>query len=98
MKKFVSGSGMNNSDHFSEILETIFLVKILKLSDADPGSGMSNSDPGSGINIPDPQQWIFAFLCLFEWQVSLFWKNIHCDRPKGTVPHRFEYMLTHTGE
>ncbi len=51
-----SGSRMNNPDHISESLETIF---------GDPGcekfgSGMENSDPGwkkfgSGINILDPQ-------------------------------------------
>jgi hypothetical protein len=35
-----SGSGMNNLDHISESLETIFWVKILKFFDADPGSGM----------------------------------------------------------
>jgi hypothetical protein len=28
---------MNNPDHFSERLETIFWVKILKFLDADPG-------------------------------------------------------------
>jgi hypothetical protein len=58
-----SGSGVNNPDHISESLETIFGVKILKFFDADPGwktfgSGIRNgkiSDPGSGINIPDPQ-------------------------------------------
>jgi hypothetical protein len=33
-----SGSGMNNPDHVSESLETIFWVKILKFFDADPGS------------------------------------------------------------
>jgi hypothetical protein len=62
-KKLGSGSGMNNPDHISESLETIFGVKILKFFDADPGwkkfgSGMrdgKNSDLGSGINIPDPQ-------------------------------------------
>jgi hypothetical protein len=33
-----SGSGMNNSNHISESLETkIFGVKILKFFDADPG-------------------------------------------------------------
>jgi hypothetical protein len=31
---------MNNTDHISESLETIFWVKILKVFDADPGSGM----------------------------------------------------------
>jgi hypothetical protein len=36
----MSGSGMNNSDHISESLITIFWVKILQLFDADPGSGI----------------------------------------------------------
>jgi hypothetical protein len=40
-KKSGSGSGMNNPDHISESLETIFWVKILKF--------------GSGTNIPDQQ-------------------------------------------
>jgi hypothetical protein len=58
-------SGMNNPDHISKSLETIFWVKILKIFDSDPASGSEmekirirdgrNSDPGSGINIPDPQ-------------------------------------------
>ncbi len=39
-KKSVTGSGMNNPDHLSESLETIFCVKILKFSEADPGSEM----------------------------------------------------------
>jgi hypothetical protein len=46
-----SGSGMNIPDHIFESLETIFLVKILKFFDADPGW----EKLGSGINIPDPQ-------------------------------------------
>jgi hypothetical protein len=33
-------SGSNEPDHISEILETIFGVKIIKFFDADPGSGM----------------------------------------------------------
>jgi hypothetical protein len=54
-----SESGMNNPDHISESLETIFWVKILKFFDLDPGSGIfltldresgirdgKNSDPG----------------------------------------------------
>jgi hypothetical protein len=53
-KKLGSGSGMNNPDHISESLETIFWVKVLKFFDADPGSGTEkiriqdrkNSDPG----------------------------------------------------
>jgi hypothetical protein len=44
---------MNNPDHISGSLETIFWVKIIKFVDADPGSGMEkirirdgkNSDP-----------------------------------------------------
>jgi hypothetical protein len=52
-----SGSGMNNPDHISGSLETIFWVKILKFFNEDPGwkkfrSGIrdkKNSDPGSGI-------------------------------------------------
>jgi hypothetical protein len=38
-RKSGSGSEMNNPDHISESLETIFLVKILKFFDAgaDPG-------------------------------------------------------------
>jgi hypothetical protein len=35
-----SESGMNNPDHICESIETIFWVKILKLFDADPRSGM----------------------------------------------------------
>ncbi len=35
-----SRAGMNNLDHISESLETIFWVKILKFFGADPGSGM----------------------------------------------------------
>jgi hypothetical protein len=41
---------------FSESLETVFRVKILKLFDADPGSGIFLTlYPGSGIYFPDPQ-------------------------------------------
>jgi hypothetical protein len=47
-KKSGSGSGMNNPDHISYILETVFWSKILKFSDVDgknsvPGSGMEKS-------------------------------------------------------
>jgi hypothetical protein len=48
-KKSGSGSVMNNPDHISECLETIFWVKILKFFDANPGSGMEKIriwDPG----------------------------------------------------
>ncbi len=60
---------MNNPDHISESLETIFWVKILKFFDADPGSGdrdgknsdpkWKHSDPASGI-VPDPQYWLIT--------------------------------------
>jgi hypothetical protein len=55
---------MNNLDHISESLETIFFVKILKFFYAEPGSGVEKKlgsgirdgkKLGSGINIPDPQ-------------------------------------------
>jgi len=68
VKYLGSGSGMNNPDHISESLETVFSVKILKFFDAVPGSGMEkiwirdgkNLDPGSGINIPNPQHCLQA--------------------------------------
>jgi hypothetical protein len=47
-KKSGSGSGMNNPDHISKPLETIFWVKIHKFFDEDPGPGMV---------IPDPQHF-----------------------------------------
>jgi hypothetical protein len=52
---------MNNPDHISESLETIFWVeKKLNFINADPGSGIFLAlDPGwkkFGINIPDPQR------------------------------------------
>jgi hypothetical protein len=60
-----SGSGMNNPDHVSQSLESMFLGKKLKFFDADPGSGSGMEKSrirdtrwkkvGSGINIPDQQ-------------------------------------------
>jgi hypothetical protein len=62
---------MNNPDHISESLETIFWVKNTQILLCGSGiwdgifeSGIrdgKNSDTGSGINIPDPQHCIFAF-------------------------------------
>jgi hypothetical protein len=40
-----SGSGMNDADHISESLETMFWVKILKFFDADPGWKKHGSGP-----------------------------------------------------
>ncbi len=70
---------MNNPDHISESLETIFWVKILKFVDADPGrkkfgSGIWDGKKfGSRINIPDPQHWYSVkisvkinFLCTYD--------------------------------
>jgi hypothetical protein len=52
-KKSGSGSGMNNADHISDSLETIYFgLKYFKFFDADPG--WKNADPGWK-NIPDPQ-------------------------------------------
>jgi hypothetical protein len=52
-EKSGAGSGMNNPDHISESLETIFGLKYLNsfmlIRDG------KNSEPGSEINIPDPQ-------------------------------------------
>jgi hypothetical protein len=39
---------MNIPDHISEILETIFWIKILKLFDADVVLDLESFDPGSG--------------------------------------------------
>ncbi len=52
-----SGSGMNNPDHISESLETIFWVKIHNFFDEDADG--KTSDPGSGmeeIRIRDPDK------------------------------------------
>jgi hypothetical protein len=67
-----SGSIMNNPDHISESLETIFGLNYLNslMRIPDPGSGMEririrdgkNSDPGSGINIPHPQHCFYLLL------------------------------------
>jgi hypothetical protein len=48
---------MNNPDHISQSIETIFWVKILKFFDADPGSRIRDgniSDLGSGME----KSWI----------------------------------------
>jgi hypothetical protein len=61
-KKSGSGSGMNNPDHISESLETMFGLKYFNsfVRIRDPGwkkfgSGIRVEKFGSGINIPDPQ-------------------------------------------
>ncbi len=67
---------MNNPDHISERLETIFRVRILEYFDADRDPGIRNLfysgsgilDPGwkkfgSGINIPIQNTDIFIKTC-----------------------------------
>jgi hypothetical protein len=62
-----SGSGMNNPDHISESLETIFWVKILKFFDADLGWNKIRirypgwKKFGSGINIPVNTAFVFDY-------------------------------------
>ncbi len=66
-KNPVPGDGIDNPDHISESLETIFWVKKLKFFDAAPGSGMEK------IRFRDKQlntrirntAWELAFSCLF---------------------------------
>jgi hypothetical protein len=65
-KKSGSGSGMNNPDHISESLETIFGVKYFKsLKGIRDGK---NSDPGSAmekIRIRDPESPILLIYLLY---------------------------------
>jgi len=52
------GSSMNFPDNFSESLDQILGLKIVRFFYADPDLGSGNFftlNPGSGINIPDPQ-------------------------------------------
>ncbi len=64
-----SESGMNNPDHISESLETIFWVKYLNflMRIQDPEWKKFGSYPGwekfgSGINIPDPQHYYLQLI------------------------------------
>jgi hypothetical protein len=64
-KKSRSGSVMNNLDHTSESIETVFWFKVLKFFDADRDPGWEkNSDPGFGINISDLQHCFFIYMYL----------------------------------
>jgi hypothetical protein len=53
---------MNNQDHISESIGTIFLVKMWYLISQMRILDGKNSDPGSGINILDPQHWNDLYL------------------------------------
>jgi hypothetical protein len=59
---------MNNPGHIFASLETIFWVKILKIFDADPGSGMEK------IRIGDkrPGSATLAYLYLFAKQSTFY--------------------------
>jgi hypothetical protein len=71
-KKSGSGSGMNNAEHISGSLETIFWVKIPVLNSLMRIRDGKKSDPGwkkfgSGINISDLHHcFIFSFLEAFS--------------------------------
>jgi hypothetical protein len=69
-----SGSGMNNPDHISESLQTIFWVKIFKFFDAGSGSGIRNLfDPGSGIRDKHPGSTTLLFLYfLFCFKIIIY--------------------------
>jgi|688.fasta_scaffold960952_2 hypothetical protein len=63
-------SGMGKKSKTFRIIKTIFLSKILKFFDVDPGSldpvsGIKILDLGSGLNIPDPQHCIQDFFFVF---------------------------------
>jgi hypothetical protein len=65
-----SGSGMNNPDHISESLETIFWVKTLKFFDADLGSGIQDRGSrmekfGSGIRDKHPGSATLLFTSIY---------------------------------
>jgi hypothetical protein len=52
---------MNNQDHISESLETIFWVTILQFFSADPESGMKKIRIRDPDKHPDPQHCFFTF-------------------------------------
>jgi hypothetical protein len=63
---------MNNPDHISVSLKTIFWVKILKSFDKDPGSGIGNSrirDSGQTFLIPnaDKSTKVLSLLAKIFW-------------------------------
>ncbi len=69
-KKSGSGSGMNNPEHISESLETIFWVKILKFFDANPewkkfGSGMEKIQ----IRVKHPETLVSQLYVLYRYDL-----------------------------
>ncbi len=95
-KKSGSGSGMNNPDHISESLETIFWVKILLFFDEDPGSGMEKKirfrDPGrknsdqiwkkfeSGIRDKHPGSATLPIALSDRLPLKVFMSNIYSNK------------------
>ncbi len=94
---------MNIPDHISKSLETIFLVKILKFFDADPGIFLTR-DPGwkklrSGMNIPDPQHCPELIFPLLKFQTSRIMSGLFFSRVKTTYSleeHSAFCMQTHS--
>jgi hypothetical protein len=82
VEKSGSGSAMINPDHISESLETIFLVKILKFFDVDPGSVMGKFGSGINILILDPQHCV-----QLSSRSSLCYFLICTVRNRGTVSY-----------
>ncbi len=77
---------VKNQGHIFKSVETIFWVKILKFSDADPG--WKNSDSGwkkfeSGISIPGPQHWKLQLPG--RKNISCYW-NQCCGSGSGSTP------------
>ncbi len=70
-KKSGSGSGMNNPDHNSESLETIFWVK-LQFFDADPVFGIEKNDFYCFVT----SLWPFIFEKLWKWSSKKYFKKI----------------------
>jgi hypothetical protein len=87
-KKSVSGSRMNNPDHISESLETIFwglkyLNSLMRIRDG------RNSYPPSGKNIPDPQHcsYLWNLLFLLPSAISLISSlSLYILRPRLEIP------------
>jgi hypothetical protein len=72
---------MNNRDHISECVETIFWVKILTFFDADPGWEKF----GSGINIPE------SAILLFKTQTVV--NGLYCKKARRYQPC-FDFLVS----
>jgi hypothetical protein len=91
-QKSGSGYGMNNPDHISQSLETIFWAQRRKFFDKDPGSLMEKF--GTGINNSDPRCKcksfsLFSLLCLPPLEAPF---SIAVHTKALTPPHDTEGM------